>query len=91
MPIPLEEYRNAVQRDYEETGYFLDQVVIVKVIEDRLWCFTSDDTPFKLEAFDKKSKREVLLEESVLAKALSEKSGINEDKVALALYYKHVI
>ena len=47
VPIPLEEYRVAVQQDYEETGYFLDRVIIVKVIEGRLWRFSSVDTPHK--------------------------------------------
>lgn len=91
VPIPLEDYRHAVQEDYEETGYFLDRVVIVKVIEDRLWCFSSVDTPFKLEGFDKTSKQEVILERNSLAKSLSENFGIDEDKIALALLYKNVI
>ena len=91
MPIPLEDYRHAVQEDYEETGYFLDRVVIVKVIEGRLWCFSSVDTPFKLEGFDKNSKQEVILERNSLAKSLSENFGIDEDKITLALLYKNVI
>ena len=69
----------------------LDRVVIVKVIEDRLWCFSSGDTPFKLEGFDKTSKQEVMLEKNTLAKSLSENFGIDKDKIALALLYKHVI
>jgi arylamine N-acetyltransferase len=91
VPVPLEEYRNAVQKDYEATGYFLDQVVIVKVIEDRLWCFNSEDIPSKLEVFDKTSKKEVMLETTTLAKSISEIFGIDEEKIALALLYKHVI
>lgn len=91
VPIPLEEYRNAVQNDYEETGYFLDRVTIVKVIEGRLWCFSSVDIPFKLEGFDKISRQEVMLETNALAKSLSERFGIDEDKIALSLSYKQVI
>jgi len=87
VAVPLEEYCHAVQKDYEETGYFLDQAVIVKVIEDRLWCFSSDDIPFKLEGFDKTGKQEVMLETNTLA----QKFGIDEDKIALALRYKHII
>jgi hypothetical protein len=90
VPVPLEDYRNAVQNDYEETGYFLDRVVIVKVIEDRLWCFSCDDTPFKVEGFDKTSKQEVMLATDTLAKGLSGKFGMDENKIALALLYEHV-
>jgi arylamine N-acetyltransferase len=91
VPVPLEEYRDAVQRDYEETGYFLDRVIIVKMIESRLWRFSSLDLPYKLEGFDKTSKQEVLLETTKLAKSLSERFGMDEDKIALALLYKQVI
>lgn len=89
--IPLEEYRTAVQNDYEETGYFLDRVIIVKIIEGRLWRFSSVDLPFKLEGFDKTSRQEVMLETATLAKSLSEHFGIDEDKIALALAYKQII
>lgn len=91
VPIPLEEYHGAVRRDYEETGYFLDRVIIVKIIEGRLWRFSSVDIPFKLEGFDKTSKQELMLEANKLAKSLSEYFGIGEDKIALALAYKQVI
>jgi len=91
VPVPLEEYCGAVQRDYEETGYFLDRVIIVKMIEGRLWRFSSIDLPYKLEGFDKASKQEVLLEANTLAKSLSEHFGIDEAKIALALAYKQVI
>lgn len=91
VPIPLEDYRHAVQNDYEETGFFLDRVVIVKVIKDRLWCFSSDDVPFRLEGFAKTTKQEIMLERNTLAKSISEKFSIDEDKIALALSYKQVI
>jgi arylamine N-acetyltransferase len=91
VPIPLEEYRVAVQMDYEAAGYFLDRVIIVKIIEDRLWRFSSTDTPYKLEGFDKTSKQEVLLVPKKLARSLAEYFGIAEDKVASALSYKQVV
>jgi len=90
VPIPLEEYRNAVQNDYEQTGYFLDRVIIVKIIEGRLWRFSSVDRPFKLEGFDKTSKQGVILETNKLAKSLSDRFGIDKDKIALALSYSQV-
>lgn len=91
VPIPLEKYREAVQRDYEDTGYFLDRVIIVKVIENRLWRFSSMDTPFKLEGFDKTSKQEALLETNTIAKSLAERFEISRDKIELALSYKHIV
>ena len=91
VSIPLEKYRDAVRRDYEETGYFLDRVVIVKVIENRLWCFSSLDTPFKVESFDKTSKQEMLLETKRLAKFLAERFEIDRDKIEQALSYKQII
>jgi arylamine N-acetyltransferase len=91
VPVPLKEYRNAVQNDYEPTGYFLDQVIIVKVITDRLWRFSSAEHPYKLEGFDKTSRQEVILETNRLAQSLSECFGMDEDKIALALSYKQII
>ena len=91
VPIPIEEYREAVQRDYEETGYFLDRVIIVKVIGSRIWRFSSLDFPHKLEGFDKTSREEVLLETNRLAKPLAEFFGIDEDKIGLALSYLQVV
>lgn len=90
-PIPPAEYRNAVQNDYEETGYFLDRVIIVKIIGSRLWRFSSAELPFKLEGFDKTSRKEVILETGQLAKSLSECFGIDLDKIGQALSYRHVI
>jgi arylamine N-acetyltransferase len=91
VPIPIEDYQAAVQRDYEETGYFLDRMIIVKVIESRIWRFSSVEFPYKLEGFDKTSRKEVLLEIDKLAKMLSEFFGIDEDKIGLALSHLHVV
>jgi arylamine N-acetyltransferase len=91
VPVPFEEYRIAVQKDYEETGYFLDRVIIVKVIRDRLWRFSNADTPYKLEGFNKASKQEVMLEPDNLTYSLAEHFEMAEDKIALALSYKQAI
>jgi hypothetical protein len=91
MRVPLEKYCGAVQRDYEATGYFLDRVIIVKVIENRLWRFSSSEIPFKLEGFDKTSKKEMLLETNRLAQSLSDHFEIDQDKIEEALSYKQII
>lgn len=86
-PIPLDEYKIAVERDYEATGYFLDRVIIVKVIGNRLWRFSSGERPYKLEAFDKTSKQEKQLEPESLSRLLAEQFGMSEAKIATALSY----
>jgi arylamine N-acetyltransferase len=86
-PIPLAEYSSAVERDYEATGYFLDRVIIVKVIGDRLWRFSSLEKPYKLEGFDKMGKREKQLEPEDLPYLLAEHFGMSEAKIAAALSY----
>ena len=76
-----------MERDYEATGYFLDRVIIVKVIDDRLWRFNSAEKPYKLEGFDKTSRQEKLLEPENLSRLVAEKFSISEAKVAAALLY----
>jgi arylamine N-acetyltransferase len=84
-PVPPHEYQAAVERDYEATGYFLDRVIIVKIIDDRLWRFNSLERPYKLEGFDKTSKQEVLLEPESMAHSLASKFSMAEAKIAAAL------
>ena len=86
-PVPLDEYKAAVERDYEATGYFLDRVIIVKIINERLWRFNSLERPYKLEGFGKTSKEEIPLEPEGVSRSLAEKFGIAEAKVADALSY----
>ncbi len=85
--IPLAAYQAAVERDYEKTGYFLDRVILVKIIDDRLWRFNSAEKPYKLEAFDKTSKQENLLAPERLSHLVAKQFGIAEDIVATALLY----
>lgn len=86
-PIPLPEYRAAVERDYEATGYFLDRVIIVKIIGNRLWRFSSGEKPYRLEGFDKVSKQEKQLEPESLPPVLAKQFGMSEAKIAAALSY----
>lgn len=86
-PIPLDEYKTAVEKDYEATGYFLDRVIIVKIIDNRLWRFNSAEKPYRLEGFDKTSRQEKLLEAKHVSRLLAEHFSISEAKVAAALSY----
>lgn len=84
-PVALDDYKVAVARDYEPSGYFLDRLIIVKIIDDQLWRFNSLEKPYKLEGFGKTSKQERLLEPECLAPALAERFDMAEAKVAAAL------
>ena len=86
-PIPLDGYRAAVERDYDENGLFLDRVIIVKVIGDRLWRFSSMDKPYKLEGFDKTTRQEITVSLEKLAPTLAGHFGLQEDKINAALSY----
>ena len=85
IPIPLDAYRLAVQQDYEATGFFLDRVIIIKVIENRLWRFSSAETPYRLEGFDKFTRQEIPLEPFTLVPTLAAHFGIDGAIIALAL------
>lgn len=45
-------YQQATTADYGEGGFFLDRLIINKVIEDRMWRFDSEEKPYRLEFFD---------------------------------------
>ncbi len=86
-PIPLPAYKAAVRGDYGNTGLFLDRVILVKIIDDKLWRFNSTEKPYKLEAFDKKSRQEKLLAPERLSHLVAKQFGIAEELVAAALSY----
>lgn len=91
VPVPIEDYKMAVAKDYEEGGYFLDRVIIVKVIGNKLWRFSSMDRPFILESFDKTSKEEVKLTPARLEQSLADCFGIPARKIAAALSYVKLV
>jgi hypothetical protein len=44
-------YRQATTRDYEPTGYFLDRVIITKVVNGVPWRFNGAEEPLHMESF----------------------------------------
>lgn len=84
-PVPLDEYQAAVAGDYEANGYFLDRVIIVKVVHARLYRFSSLEVPYQLESFDKTSRHAIHLPPDRLAQSLSEYFGLQESKISAAL------
>jgi arylamine N-acetyltransferase len=50
--IPEEEYIEAVIRDYDEDGLFLDTAVMTKVVNGVISRFSTHDRPYSLELFE---------------------------------------
>lgn len=84
-PVCIQEYQKIVEDDYSETGFFLDSVVIAKVMGNRTWRFFSEHKPYKLESFNRQSKSDILLSTERLAQTLSEKFAIPEDQIQAAM------
>lgn len=78
-------YRTATTQDYGEHGLFLDRIIITKIIEGKAWRFNSSERPLQLEAFDRRSKTEILLPESLLARRLASYFGIDRTIIQDAL------
>jgi arylamine N-acetyltransferase len=85
QPISDQTYRAALTQDYSDQGLFLDRVIINKVIEGKLWRFSSSDRPLQLEAFDPTGKTEVLLPESLLARRLASYFAMDRAVIEAAL------
>jgi len=51
QPVIDPQYRLITVRDYGANGLFLDRVILVKVIGERIWRFSSDTTPYQMESF----------------------------------------
>lgn len=84
-PVPGAEYRKVMEQDYGEGGLFLDRVIIVKVIGDRLWRFNSQETPYRLEAFTRGEKQEYLIPPEGLSRSLAKHFQMDERKIEVAL------
>ncbi len=51
LPIALDAYWQATRNDYGPHGFFLDKLVINKVIDGQLWRYSSADAPPRMEQF----------------------------------------
>lgn len=50
-PVPDAAYRAATTADYGAGGFFLDRVIINKVVDGQAWRFCSAETPLHIESF----------------------------------------
>lgn len=85
VPVGEAAFETAVEADYLPTGYFLNRVVINKLINGKGWLFNSAAKPWMLEAFDHAGKHEMLLNPDTLAQSLAEFYHISAARVSAAL------
>jgi len=83
-PIADAAYRRAAIADYQPGGYFLDKVVINKVIDEQLWRFNSDEQPFCLQQFVAGERHDHPLDDDP-AGAVADKFGISQSVVTEAM------
>lgn len=86
IPVKLSAYRSIVEKDYTQTGLFLNSVVISKIIHDRVWRFFSDHRPYKLEIFNRHGKCEIFLSIELMTRILAGKFHMPEEKIFAALW-----
>lgn len=87
-PINITDYRKALVNDYDLTcGLFLDRVIITRVIDDRIWRFGSDSTPYQLESFWNGDKTYHFLgyDPASASDKIAEKFDMNRDIIFTAL------
>lgn len=51
-PISDKDYRQATTNDYGDGGLFLDQVIVMRVVEGKVWRYKGGGMPYQLEQFD---------------------------------------
>jgi hypothetical protein len=85
-PVSEPAYRKVVEQDYGETGYFLDQVILVKIIGDRLWRFSTTELPYRMEWFSGVDRGEVQIQPGRAAKTLAERFQMDEGRIETALH-----
>lgn len=85
IPVLEPNYRQAVEADYGEKGLFLDRLIIVKVIDNRLWRFNNLEKPYRMEGFDPTGRVEIPLERSSLAQTLGHHFKMDPDSIESAL------
>jgi hypothetical protein len=84
-PVNDEIYRSIIEEDYGEKGLYLNRVVLIKVINERLWRFSSSDIPYRLESFGRDGKQEIPICPAQAPKVLAERFEMDECKIETAM------
>ncbi len=82
-PVADAAYRAATTADYGPGGFFLDRLVINKVVDDTLWRFNSGETPWRLNRFAAGVREDVKMEGDV-GTAVARHFGLDEGVVQAA-------
>jgi hypothetical protein len=77
-------YRLATAADYGPAGFFLDRVILTKVIGDHAWRFNGTELPLHLEQFVDGRRIDHTLHGDI-ASALAARFGMDEEILRLAL------
>ena len=83
-PVVNETYRKVLTSDYDKGGFFLDRVVINKVVDGLPWRFNSAEVPWQLNVFAKGQRIDHLLNGQP-AKQIGKHFGIDSQLINTAL------
>lgn len=82
--VSEEAYRRATIEDYGADGYFLDRVIVHKILDELPWRFTSGEEPAQFTYF-KDGKRYDQVIQGDLVTAVSRKFSLDQETVRRAL------
>lgn len=88
QPVPDQEYRRITTQDYGPRGQFLDELIVHKVIGDRIWRFNGRAAPPLLESFPaspEQAATSTVVEEDLAVEVVPKRFGLDEEIVTLAL------
>jgi arylamine N-acetyltransferase len=87
VPVSPDDYVAALRRDYQPGGLFLDRVVVRKVVEGRVWRFTSHERPWHLQCFVDGTRvgHPMAQDVDAAARHLSRHFGIDAETMTTAL------
>jgi arylamine N-acetyltransferase len=84
QPISDHDYRTATTADYGDASLFLDQVIVTRVVDGRIWRFAGREQPHRLAAFEGGDRIDHPIE-SDLAAAVGHRFGMNDAVLRRAL------
>jgi arylamine N-acetyltransferase len=83
-PVPYDDYREAATRDYGPEGLFLDQVIVTKVIDGRIWRFAANERPYRLASFSGGIRTDHPIDGD-LAETIGKRFGLDIPTIRMAL------
>lgn len=85
VPVPLTVYYTALERDYSETGLFLDRAIITKIVGDVVCRYNSDFDMPGIEMMNRKGRTFEYLNSSDIARKISDHFSIDYSLLRNAL------